>query len=63
MRTEETVDRKTWEAMLEADVDGETAEVLRDVLGSWQGGDNCESISVRLDSLGRLDSMSSPHPE
>ena len=57
-----TVDRAAWEAMLHGLTDGDTEQSLRDELAQWDGGDTCERIAVTLDSMGRLDSMSSPRP-
>lgn len=57
----EIIDRAAWEAMLDR-LDGDTQETLRAELAAWVGGDACDQIEVRTDSLGRLDSMSSPRP-
>ena len=60
-RTRETIDRQSWEAMLQQR-DADDQKQLRDELLKWEGGDTCEKISVSLDSMGRLDSESSPQP-
>ena len=31
-------------------------------LNDWEGGDTCESVEYSVDSLGRIDSLSSPFP-
>lgn len=58
----EIIDRRSWEAML-AHLDGDDQNALRAELEEqYEGGDCCQEIEVQLDSLGRLDSQSSPRP-
>ena len=61
MRKRETIDRDTWNTMLD-NLDGDDADTLRDTLAEYEGGDTCPLIEVALDATGRLDSMSSPRP-
>lgn len=37
-------------------------EQMRDELVAWDGGDTCRRIECSTDSLGRIDSESSPRP-
>ena len=60
-RTREIIDRKTWIAML-GHLDSDAQDVLLDELAQWNNGNVCNKIAVSLDSLGRLDSQSSPRP-
>ena len=60
-RKRETIDRKRYKAML-SELDGATQEVLEMQLLEWVAGDICEEIDVLVDSLGRVDSESSPRP-
>lgn len=59
-RTEEW-DREAWQAALE-DLDADVAEQLHDELHAFVGGEICQRIEVVVDSLGRIDSRSSPRP-
>jgi len=57
----ETIDRTTWEAMLDR-LDGDTQRQLRAELAQWASGESCERITFRPDSFGRLNGQSCPHP-
>jgi len=61
MRKTETIDRDSFDAMLDG-LDGDTQQQLIEELEAWADGNSCSEITVTLDSLGRLDSMSSPRP-
>ncbi|HUS96460.1 MAG TPA: hypothetical protein VMX97_06960 [Hyphomicrobiaceae bacterium] len=61
MRTRATLDRRTYLAML-VDLDADAQNTLARALAQWEDGDTCLDIDVSLDSLGRLDSESSPRP-
>ena len=61
MRKTETIDRTTFNLMLDH-LDGDIQASLRTDLIEWAGGDTCEQIEVSMDSMGRLDSESSPRP-
>jgi len=60
-RTTGTITRRDWERLL-ADLDGDTAATLRADLAQWDGCETCERIEISVDSLGRVDSESSPRP-
>jgi len=62
MRKHEIIDRATWELCLAEMSEQDIADALRTELASHVGGDTCEEIDVSVDSLGRIDSMSSPKP-
>ena len=55
-RTTTIIDRDSWNAMLHALKNDDTADGLRAALDD----DECEWVSVELDSTGRLDSESRP---
>ncbi len=61
MRKTETIDRRAFDLMLDH-LDGDIQASLRTDLIEWAGGDTCEQIEVSMDSMGRLDSESSPRP-
>ena len=61
MRRIEVISRRDYEAML-GHMDGDQQQQLPDDLDVWAGGDVCEWVEVSLDSLGRLDTESSPRP-
>jgi len=60
-RTTKTITRRDWERLL-ADLDGDTTATLRADLDQWDDGETCERIEISVDSLGRVDSESSPRP-
>jgi hypothetical protein len=62
MRKHEIIDRATWELCLAEMSEQDIADALRSELASHVGGDACEAIEVSTDSLGHIDSMSSPKP-
>ena len=56
-----TVDRITWNTLLDGmDMDDQIS--LTKELESWAGGNACDAIEYTPDSVGRLDSESSPSP-
>ncbi len=55
------ITREEWNALL-GGCSPETAEYLKANLAAWEGGDTSKLVEVRLDSMGRLDSESSPIP-
>ena len=57
----ETVSRRDWNIILD-NVDGNVQLELTGHLNGWLGGADCEEIEYTPDSLGRLDSESSPCP-
>ena len=57
----EVIDRDSWDAMLTS-LDGDAQEALTNELTDWLSGKTCPYVNVQLDSLGRLNSESSPYP-
>jgi hypothetical protein len=57
-RQTEILSRKDFFTCCPADL----VEQLTAELGAWDGGDTCERVEVTTDSLGRIDSESSPRP-
>lgn len=62
MRKTEIASRSDFFAMLEATNDQDLVESLDNDLYQWEGAEDCERIEFTTDSLGRLDSESSPRP-
>lgn len=57
----ETLSRKDFFQVI-GDLDGDIAGQLREELAQWEGGESCERVRVSVNSLGNLDSESSPSP-
>jgi ABC-type transporter Mla MlaB component len=60
-RRTETLSRKDFFQVI-GDLDGDIADQLREELAQWEGGESCEWVRVSVNSLGNLDSESSPSP-
>jgi hypothetical protein len=58
MRKTETLDRGEFFGVCPP----ELIEPLRDELNQWEGGEPCKRVEYTTDSLGRIDSESSPRP-
>ena len=58
-RTNETISR---EEFIQLTQDLECGQDLLDELNSWESGESCLTVEYSVDSLGRIDSESSPSP-
>ena len=59
MRTKETISRKDFIRLTQ---NMECGAGLLEELNSWEGGEDCNEVEYSVDSLGRIDSDSSPSP-
>ena len=62
MRRTETIDRESWDRCLDDIRNGDIQQSLTAELEGYDTGDVCEWITCTTDSLGRIDSQSSPRP-